>query len=53
MEKVKETNPEKLKELCHIAYLKRKEKLEKNNIITSHVILFKNIFFINFIKKYI
>ena len=28
MEKVKETNPEKLKEWRHTAYLKRKEKLK-------------------------
>ena len=28
MEKIKETNPEKLKEWQHTAYLKRKEKLK-------------------------
>ena len=28
MEKIKETNPEKLKEWRHTAYLKRKEKLK-------------------------
>ena len=28
MEKIKETNPEKLKELRHTAYMKRKEKLK-------------------------
>jgi hypothetical protein len=36
MEKIKETNPEKLKEWRHQAYLNRKAKLkaqENNNII--------------------
>lgn len=31
MNKVKETNPEKLKEWRHTAYIKRKEKLQKQN----------------------
>jgi hypothetical protein len=31
MEKVKETNPEKLKEWRHTAYLNRKEKLKQSN----------------------
>jgi hypothetical protein len=32
MEKLKETNPEKLKEWRHNAYIKRKEKLNKTDI---------------------
>ena len=31
MEKIKETNPDKLKEWRHTAYLKRKEKLKQSN----------------------
>ena len=31
MEKIKETNPEKLKEWRHNAYIKRKEKLKEQN----------------------
>jgi hypothetical protein len=31
MEKIKETNPEKLKEWRHNAYLNRKAKLKKQN----------------------
>lgn len=33
MEKIKETNPEKLKEWRHTAYLKRKEKLKEQQQI--------------------
>lgn len=32
LKKMKETNPEKLKEYRHKAYLKRKEKLKNENI---------------------
>jgi hypothetical protein len=35
MDKVKETNPEKLKEWRHNAYLKRKAKLQTQNINTT------------------
>jgi hypothetical protein len=35
MEKVKETNPEKLKEWRHTAYLKRKEKLKSQEEIND------------------
>ena len=31
MDKIKETNPEKLKEWRHTAYLNRKEKLKQSN----------------------
>ena len=31
IEKIKETNPDKLKEWRHTAYLKRKEKLKQSN----------------------
>ena len=33
MEKVKETNPEKIKEWRHNAYIKRKEKIQKQEVI--------------------
>jgi len=36
MDKIKETNPEKLKEWRHNAYLKQKEKIKKqNNEVTN------------------
>ena len=35
MEKIKETNPEKLKEWRHTAYLNRKEKLKQSNEIVN------------------
>lgn len=35
LEKLKETNPEKLKEYRHRAYLKRKAKLEEEKINTE------------------
>ena len=35
MEKIKETNPEKLKEWRHTAYLKRKEKLKSQEEETN------------------
>jgi FtsZ-binding cell division protein ZapB len=35
MEKIKETNPEKLKVWRHNAYMKRKAKLQQQNIIQT------------------
>jgi hypothetical protein len=36
MDKIKKTNPEKLKEWRHIAYLKRKEKLKEQNDLNNN-----------------
>ena len=35
MNKIKETNPDKLKEWRHNAYMKRKAKLQNENIINN------------------
>lgn len=39
MEKIKETNPEKIKEWRHTAYLNRKEKLKKEKEILENTII--------------